>query len=211
MIEVKNLFFSRSDHHIFSDFTFELCPEELVLLTGANGAGKSTLIQLIGGILRPKSGEILIDNQDISRLSSKQQSELRSIAPQRRNFSLAFTVKDVINFVPKGRRVDYKELILHTLELNDLLLRKITELSIGQQERVSLALALHQKSSYYLLDEPFSAQDSHATENILTVIDFLKNNKKGVLVISHNQDALIKNCDRQVTLALPYVDPQAFS
>ena len=201
MINVKNLFFSRGDNHIFSDFTFDLCPAELVLLTGANGAGKSTLVQLIGGILKPNSGQIQIDNQDISKLSAKQQSLLRSVAPQRRSFFLAFTVNDVINLVPKGQRVEYLDFILDTLDLKELLARKITELSIGQQERVSLALALHQQAPYYLLDEPFSAQDSRATENILSVIEFLKINKKGVLVISHNQDALEKNCDRQITLA----------
>jgi putative ABC transport system ATP-binding protein len=201
MIKVKNLFFSRGDNHIFSDFTFDLFPAELVLLTGANGAGKSTLVQLIGGILKPNSGQIQIDNQDISKLSTKQQSLLRSVAPQRRSFFLAFTVNDVINLVPKGQRVEYLDFILGTLDLKELLARKITELSIGQQERVSLALALHQQAPYYLLDEPFSAQDSHATKNILSVIEFLRVNKKGVLVISHNQDALEKNCDRQITLA----------
>jgi ABC-type Mn2+/Zn2+ transport system ATPase subunit len=201
MIDVKELCFSRGKNQIFANFMIQLHPAELVLLTGANGAGKSTLIQLIGGILKPDSGRIEIDNQDIAKLSAKQQSLLRSVAPQRRSFSLAFTVKDVINLVPKGQRVDYLDFIVHTLDLNGLLTKKITELSIGQQERVSLALALHQQAPYYLLDEPFSAQDSHATTNILSVFEFLKVNKKGVLVISHNQDALVKNCDRQITLA----------
>jgi ABC-type Mn2+/Zn2+ transport system ATPase subunit len=211
MIEVKNLYFFRDKQQIFTNFSMTLHPSETVLLTGPNGVGKSTLIGLIGGILRPDRGDIIIDHQDIARLNAKRQSRLRSVAPQRRDFQLAFTVEEIINFVPHRMREDYLEFIIDTLRLSAILGKKVTELSIGQQERVSLALALHQRAPYYLLDEPFSAQDSQATADILTVINFLKSNKKGVLVISHNQDALIKNFDRQVTLALPSADLQAFS
>jgi len=211
MIEIKNLYFSQDKHQIFTDFSMNLQPSETLLLTGPNGVGKSTLIGLIGGILRPDQGHIIIDNQEISQLNAKRQARLRSVAPQRRDFQLAFTVEEIINFVPQRMREDNLEFIVDTLRLSGILGKKITELSIGQQERVSLALSLHQRAPYYLLDEPFSSQDSQATADILTVINFLKTNKKGVLVISHNQDALIKNFDRQIMLALPSAELQAFS
>ena len=200
MIDIKLLTFSRATHVIHQDLNQSLNMNESVLLTGPNGSGKSTLIQLIGGLLKPNSGTIEIDGQDISKLSSKRQAALRSIAPQRRSFTLAFTVEQVLHFLPKSMRIKDNSFIIEQLALQDLLHKKVTELSIGQQERVSLALALSQEVNYYLLDEPFSAQDQASTERILEIITEL-GKSKGVLVISHNQDAITSNFDRVISLA----------
>ena len=159
MIDIKSISFTRGSHDIYQEFSAQLKQGESVLLTGPNGAGKSTLIQLIGGLLKPDAGNIEIDGVNIEKLNTKQQSALRSVAPQRRTFSLAFTVDQVLNFLPKKLRVADNSYLIEQLGLRDLLTKKVTELSIGQQERVSLALALSQKANYYLLDEPFSAQD----------------------------------------------------
>ena len=200
MIEIKSISFSRGDHRIYSDFTEQLALKESVLLTGPNGAGKSTLIQLIGGLLKPESGHIEIDGADLARMSAKEQAIKRSIAPQRRSFTLAFTVAEVLHFLPKRLRIIDNSEVIARLGLAELMSKKVTELSIGQQERVSLALALSQRADYYLLDEPFSAQDSNSSENILELIRELKK-EKGVLVISHNQDAISQHFDRVISLA----------
>jgi len=200
MIEIKAISFSRGEHQIYSDFTAHLAMGEAVLLTGPNGAGKSTLIQLIGGLLKPTLGRIDIDGIDIATLSTKEQAAKRSIAPQRRSFTLAFTVAEVLHFLPKKLRINDNSEVIARLGLAELLAKKVTELSIGQQERVSLALALSQRADYYLLDEPFSAQDSNSSANILELISELKK-EKGVLVISHNQDAISQQFDRVISLA----------
>ena len=200
MIKVNNISFARGSTPIYSDFSAELNQGESVLFTGPNGSGKSTLVALIGGLLKPQVGSIEIDGVDIALLNSKSQAALRSIAPQRRSFTLAFTVQEVLNFLPKAARIKDSAAIIEKLNLNDLLSRKVTELSIGQQERVSLALALTQSANYYLLDEPFSAQDSQSIEGILQIISELRK-EKGVLVISHNQDAISQYFDREISLA----------
>ena len=200
MIKVERVSFSRNAIPIHSDFSMDLNPGESVLLTGPNGSGKSTLLALIGGLLKAQSGRIEIDDFDIADLSSKRQAALRSIAPQRRSFTLAYTVNEVLNFLPKNLRVEKNDFIIEKLNLQDLLQKKVTELSIGQQERVSLALALTQQANYYLLDEPFSAQDSQSIEGILQLISDLKK-EKGVLVISHNQDAISQYFDREINLS----------
>ena len=156
-------------------FSAQIQLRESVLLTGPNGSGKSTLLALIGGLLKPQSGKIEINGVDISTLNSKEQSSLRSIAPQRRSFTLAYTVEEVLHFLPKKMRITNTELVIEMLGLGDLLQKKVTELSIGQQERVSLALALTQAADFYLLDEPFSAQDSRSIEGILHLIAEIKN------------------------------------
>ncbi len=200
MIRVNNISFARGGSPIYSDFSAELAQGESVLFTGPNGSGKSTLVALIGGLLKPQTGNIEIDGVDIASLNSKGQAALRSIAPQRRSFTLAFTVQEVLNFLPKAARIKDSAAIIEKLNLNDLLSRKVTEVSIGQQERVSLALALTQSANYYLLDEPFSAQDSQSIEGILQIISELRK-EKGVLVISHNQDAISQYFDREISLA----------
>ena len=200
MIKVNNISFARGSTPIYSDFSAELNQGESVLFTGPNGSGQSTLVALIGGLLKPQVGSIEIDGVDIASLNSKSQAALRSIAPQRRSFTLAFTVQEVLNFLPKAARIKDSAAIIEKLNLNDLLSRKVTEVSIGQQERVSLALALTQSANYYLLDEPFSAQDSQSIEGILQIISELRK-EKGVLVISHNQDAISQYFDREISLA----------
>ena len=200
MIKVNNVTFSHHDHLVHQGFSGQIQLRESVLLTGPNGSGKSTLVALIGGLLKPQSGKIEINGVDISTLNSKEQSSLRSIAPQRRSFTLAYTVEEVLHFLPKKMRITNTELVIEMLGLGDLLQKKVTELSIGQQERVSLALALTQAADFYLLDEPFSAQDSRSIEGILHLIAEIKK-EKGVLVISHNQDAISQYFDREISLA----------
>ena len=125
---------------------------------------------------------------------------MRSIAPQRRSFTLAFTVDQIMNFLPRKARVDDNSYLMEQLGIQKIRNKKVTELSIGQQERVSLALALAQKANYYLLDEPFSAQDSESTAKIIELLIEIKK-EKGVLVISHNQDAISTRFDRVISLA----------
>jgi len=201
MIEIKKIAFKRGEKQIFTSLSAHVKPGEAVLLSGANGVGKTTLLQLIGGVLQIQSGEILINGRNVEELSIKEQAELRSVAPQRRNFSLAFTVQEVINFVPKKLKVANIDYIIDTLALRTLMHRKVTELSGGEQERVSLALAFCQSADYYLLDEPFSAQDSKSIKNIVRVIKTLQKAEKGVLAISHNQEALTQYFDREIKLS----------
>ena len=200
MIEIKSISFARGRNEIYKEFSSHLNIGESVLLTGPNGSGKSTLIQLVGGLLKPHSGSIEIDGSNIDSLSSREQALRRSIAPQRRSFTLAFTVDQIMNFLPRKARVDDNSYLMEQLGIQKIRNKKVTELSIGQQERVSLALALTQKANYYLLDEPFSAQDSESTEKIIELLTELKK-EKGVLVISHNQDAISTRFDRVISLA----------
>ncbi len=199
MIDIKRVTFSRGANVILDDFSAQILNGEAVLLSGSNGAGKSTLIQLIGGFLTPDSGSIEIIGNDISQLKAKDQAQLRSIAPQRRIFDLAFTVVQTLNFVPKKRRSLRTHQIIEELGLVDLLDKKVTELSIGQQQRVSLALALIQEADFYLLDEPFAGQDAASQVRTINLINEIKN-EKGVLVVSHNSDNTHSWFDREIVL-----------
>ena len=200
MIEIKNVTYSHSSELLLVDFSATINLGETVLVTGRNGAGKSTLLSLIAGSTTPQSGAIEINGKDISKVSGKALAQIRSVAPQRRTFSLAFTVQEVLHFIHKKRQSPLTSLVTEKLGLDDLLTQKVTELSGGQQQRVSIALALIQEADFYLLDEPFAAQDSQSITEILELIAALKAMNKGVLVISHNADALHSSFDREIKL-----------
>lgn len=200
MIEIKNLSFSYGQKSVFDDFSTLISNNFATLLGGPNGSGKTTLLQLIGGVQKPDSGQIIINGHDISKLKTKEQAELRSIAPQRRIFELAFTVEEIFAIIKAKRRAKHASDVFESLDLFDLFPLKVTELSLGQQQRVSVALALIQQAEYYLLDEPLSAQDSEYSRKLLELISRLSK-ETGILAISHNTGHLAQNFDESIYLS----------
>ena len=200
MIEIKNLSFSYGKKQVFTDFSTLISNNFATLLGGPNGSGKTTLLQLIGGVQRPDAGSIIINGHDIAKLKTHEQAELRSIAPQRRIFELPFTVQQIFAIIKPKRRAAHTEDVFEALDLYDLFPLKATELSLGQQQRVSVALALIQQAEYYLLDEPLSAQDSAYTQKLLDLITVLSKTT-GILVISHNTGHLAQYFDESIYLS----------
>lgn len=200
MIEVKQISFAHGENHVFDDFSTVIANKCATLLGGPNGSGKTTLLQLIGGIHRPDSGSIVINGHDIAKLKTKEQAQLRSIAPQRRIFELAFTVEEIFAIVKPKNRAAHAGEVFEALDLFDMFSAKVTELSLGQQQRVSVALALIQSAEYYLLDEPLSAQDTEYTQKLLDLITLLSKTT-GVLVISHNTGHIAQYFDENIYLS----------
>jgi len=200
MIEIKNLSFSYGKKQVFTDFSTLISNNFATLLGGPNGSGKTTLLQLIGGVQKPDAGSIIINGHDIAKLKTHEQAELRSIAPQRRIFELPFTVQQIFAIIKPKRRAAHAEDVFEALDLYDLFPLKVTELSLGQQQRVSVALALIQQAEYYLLDEPLSAQDTAYTQKLLDLITVLSKTT-GILVISHNTGHLAQYFDESIYLS----------
>ena len=200
MIEIKNLSFAYGKNQIFDDFSAVIGSNCATLLGGPNGSGKTTLLQLIGGVQKPDSGSIVINGHDIASLKSKEQAQLRSIAPQRRIFELAFTVEEIFAIVRPKQRTTRAAEIFEALDLYELFSSKITELSLGQQQRVSVGLSLIQSAEYYLFDEPFSAQDSVYTQKLLDLITSLSK-ETGIMVISHNTGHIAQYFDENIYLS----------
>lgn len=199
VIEIEKITIRRGNQMVFKDYSESVSAIGATLLAGPNGSGKTTLVGAIAGSIPLTMGKILISGNDISAIKATSFAKLRSVAPQRRFFSLAFSVQEIIDFCSLQNRSSDWPAIIDLLGLNELLAKKVTELSIGQQQRVSLGLALIQAADFYLLDEPFSAQDSNFQKAILEIID-MRAKEKGVLVASHNTDALRSHFSHEITI-----------
>ena len=190
MIKVEKLSFAYHGQPVIDSLSLEIHSPGLTLLTGSNGRGKTTLLKLLAGVLSPTSGSITYP-------LDQKASEQRSVAPQKRNFDLAFTVEEIFAIVKRPSPLRGE--IVDRLELTPLLQSKVTELSLGQQQRVSVALALIQESDFYFLDEPFSAQDTHFESALLALLQDIAK-RKGVLVISHHAENMHSLFDYSINL-----------
>ena len=174
---------------------------EFVALMGPSGSGKSTLLQLLGGLDRPTSGEVMLDGEVVSRLSDADATRLRRektgfvfqffnlipLLDVYENVALPFTIGGI-----DPRRGEAARQIHEVLELVDLLGRERNhpdQLSAGEQQRVALARALLGKPAILLADEPTGNLDTRTSIEVMDVFQKL-NQERGitVLLITHERD-----------------------
>jgi len=164
MLKLRHIYHRYGDQLLLQDVSLQVQAGEIVALLGPSGSGKSTLLAIAAGLQRPDAGSVWFDGVDIS-----------AVPPERRGFALMFqdfalfphlNVLDNVAFGLIEQRLAKKEAraqAIHMLEvfgLTALALRKVWNLSGGEQQRVALARALITHPHVLLLDEPFSALDA---------------------------------------------------
>ena len=196
MIQTQNITFSYAGkvNFVFPDIRTE--SGETLLITGGSGKGKTTLLHLLGGLLRPKSGTIFIGETEISKLSAKRLDQFRGknigLVLQQSHFVEAFSVLENISmasWLATGKKSEEKaKSLLKQLDLEDQMHKLTSQLSIGQQQRVSIARALINEPKLLLADEPTSSLDD---ENAFKVADLLSNLSKeykaSLIIVTHDQ------------------------
>lgn len=181
---------------------------EFVSIVGASGSGKSTLLHLIGGVDRPTSGKVFINDEDIYKLNNDDLAIFR-----RRQIGLIYQFYNLIpilNVIENialpleldGRKPDKNDLneMLELLGLENRKSHLPSQLSGGQQQRVSIGRALITRPSLILADEPTGNLDSKASEEIVSLLK--KTNKKynqTIIMITHNLE-IAKMTDRIITI-----------
>jgi len=196
MIQTQNITFSYSEKVSFVFPNIQTENGETLLITGGSGKGKTTLLHLLGGLLRPKSGTISIGETEISKLSEKQLDQFRGknigLVLQQSHFVEAFSVLENVvlaSWLATGKKAEEKaKSLLKQLDLEDQLHKLTSQLSIGQQQRVSIARALINEPKLLLADEPTSSLDD---ENAFKVADLLSNlsneYKASLIIVTHDQ------------------------
>jgi lipoprotein-releasing system ATP-binding protein len=196
MISTKNLRFSygKGTDFNFPDIT---APHgESLLITGGSGKGKTTLLHLLGGLQRPQSGDVIIDDTNIATLSEKNLDRFRGknigLVLQQSYFVASLSVLENVvlaSWLANGKQAtDKAKLLLEQLGLKDQIHKQPSQLSIGQQQRVSIARALINEPKLLLADEPTSSLDD---ENALTVADMLSGLAKqfgtALVIVTHDR------------------------
>ena len=180
---------------VLSDVSFKAHSGELSLVLGPSGSGKSTFLTIAGGLQRPTSGQVLIDDQDISRFSEKQRDEIRlnqiGFVLQSYNLLSYLSVADqfaLVDRVHKGNlSPDRLEKLLQELGIDQLVNKFPDELSGGQNQRVAIARALYTDPAIILADEPTAALDSERVKVVGRLMkEMAKQYDKAVVVVTHD-------------------------
>ena len=197
-IEVINLSKSYKSKQVVNNINFKINENEIVGLLGPNGCGKTTTIGMILGLLKPTSGQVLINGIDIEKNKISLLHKMNFISPYI-ELPKKLTVKQNLTVYGKlyninnlNDRIDY---LSNKLRLNNLLDKITGELSSGQKNRASLAKALINEPTVLLLDEPTASLDPETGDFIRTFLENYKKEKKiAVLLASHNMDEVKRLC-----------------
>ncbi len=188
---------------------------EFVAIMGPSGCGKSTLLHLLGGLLSPTSGSIIIDGEDLSKVSDAKRTDIRrrkiGFVFQRFNLFPTLTAEGNLKLAEKihsgngNGSSDNRREVLRLLKLEDKMHHRPLEMSGGEQQRVALARAVVNSPAIILADEPTGNLD---TENSQIVLDMFRklNEKFGqtILMITHNPEAAAV-CSRTIRMRDGYV------
>ena len=197
-IKVINLNKSYGSKEAVKNINFEIKENEIVGLLGPNGSGKTTTIGMILGLLKPSSGEVLINGLKIEKYRYDILQKINFISPYI-EFPKKLTVKQNLIVYSKlysvknlKEKIDY---LVNKLRLENLLNRITGELSSGQKNRISLAKAIINDPTVLLLDEPTASLDPEIGDFVRTFLEnYKKENKVSILLASHNMDEVTRLC-----------------
>jgi lipopolysaccharide export system ATP-binding protein len=192
-LAVKNISKSYGKKKVITDISIDIKQGEIVGLLGPNGAGKTTCFYIIVGLIRPDSGNIFIDQLDISHMSMYQRARLGiNYLPQESSIFRGMNVEDNIDAIleiiepnPKIRQEKLEQLLTE-FSINHIRKSHALSLSGGERRRVEIARALACNPAFILFDEPFAGIDPIAVNDIRQMITELKNRNIGVLITDHN-------------------------
>lgn len=209
-IKTSELSYGVNGKTIVDDVTFEIKRNEFLGIVGPNGAGKSTLLRLLARIINPTEGRILLDGEDISGYEAKELYKKISFLPQTSYFDFPLSVLEVVltgrypylGIFESESKEDIKraEDCLSLVDLEGFSRRKVTTLSGGEQQRVSIARVLAQETDFIFLDEPSSHLDIHHKFTLMELLRSLAQEGKGIVAVLHDLDLASKFCEKILVL-----------
>ncbi|QQR85527.1 MAG: LPS export ABC transporter ATP-binding protein [Flavobacteriales bacterium] len=180
---------------------------EIVGLLGPNGAGKTTSFYMIVGLIKPNSGTVYLDNEDITEMAMYKRAQ-RGIGylPQEASVFRKLSVEDNISAIlemtgkPKEEQRHKLESLISEFNLHKVRKSNGDTLSGGERRRTEIARALATDPNFILLDEPFAGVDPIAVEDIQSIVSKLKEKNIGVLITDHNVQETLSITDRAYLL-----------
>jgi iron complex transport system ATP-binding protein len=212
MLDIQQLHFSyQTGPPLFQGIDLHISPAEFIGIIGPNGAGKSTLIKLIGGLLEPGQGHILLDQKAIQAYPKKELARMIGYVPQSVDLAFDFIVHEVV----KMGRYPYLRGMLHEdngdqaevasalqrMDLQGLQNRPFSALSGGEKQRVIIASVLAQQANILLLDEPTSSLDLKHQQSIYRILKKLsREERKTIIIVTHDINLAAQFCERLILL-----------
>jgi ABC-2 type transport system ATP-binding protein len=199
-IQIKNLKKKFNDSFAVNGINFEIDKDRTLGLLGPNGCGKTTSIGMILGLIKPTSGEIIIDNKNLDTFKRDEILARINFASPYIELPKKLTVRQNLEVYSrlygiKNRKERIDE-ISEDLNISDFFERKTGELSSGQKNRVSLAKSLINKPEILLLDEPTASLDPDIGDFVRSYIqNYRSKNKVTILLASHNMGEVERLCD----------------
>ena len=198
LVEVKNIKKNYGKNEAVKGISFSIEENEILGLLGPNGSGKTTTIGMLLGLLKPTSGEILINGQKLEGNRIEILEQINFISPYI-ELPKKLTVKQNLTVYGKLYKInninERIEFLSEKLRLGGLLNGITGELSSGQKNRVSLAKALINEPKVLLLDEPTASLDPEVGDFVRSFLeDYKKEKKISILLASHNMNEVTRLC-----------------
>ena len=204
-IHIKNLSKKFNEIYAVNNINLSISTNKTVGLLGPNGCGKTTSIGMMLGLIKPTSGDIIIQNKNINTFERNELLSIMNFASPYVELPKKLSVKQ--NLEIYGRLYGVKNLSLRVnelaedLNLKDFLNKKTGELSSGQKNRVSLAKSLINKPEILLLDEPTASLDPDIGDYVRSYVQSYKSkNKVTILLASHNMAEVERLCDSVIMM-----------
>ena len=204
-IKVIDLKKNYGNKEAVKNINFEIKENEIIGLLGPNGCGKTTSIGMMLGLIKPTTGDIIIQNKNINTFERNKLLSIMNFASPYVELPKKLSVKQ--NLQIYGRLYGVKDLSLRIdelaedLNLKDFLNKKTGELSSGQKNRVSLAKSLINKPEILLLDEPTASLDPDIGDYVRSYVQSYKSkNKVTILLASHNMAEVERLCDSVIMM-----------
>lgn len=207
ILRTEHLFKKYKQRTVVNDVSVHVNQGEIVGLLGPNGAGKTTTFYMIVGLIKPLSGRVFLNEQDITsepmyRRAQRGIGYLAQEASVFRQMSVEDNVMSVMQFrdIPKEVQREKLEQLLDEFGLQHIRKSKGIQLSGGERRRTEIARALAVDPHFILLDEPFAGVDPIAVEDIQAIVSKLREKNIGILITDHNVHETLSITDRSYLL-----------
>ncbi len=207
LLRAENIVKKYKKRTVVKGVSFEVRQGEIVGLLGPNGAGKTTSFYMIVGLIKPLSGSIFIEDEDITSLPVYKRAQrgigyLAQEASVFRKLSIEDNIRAVLEMTTYTKEYQYEKLesLLSEFGLQHIRKSMGYQLSGGERRRTEIARALAIDPKFILLDEPFAGVDPIAVEDIQNIVIKLKEKNIGVLITDHNVHETLSITDRSYLL-----------